>query len=305
MNPHSNAATHLSTVQALVTSINDSLQCNQLVLNCGATHHMFNSKSFFLSISDMTNITVSTGDFNSALKAHGIGTVRILFNLLDLFGNQLTINQKGSHFSLVTDGKILLRGCIANRLMYVDYYLPRGLLSIDATTLWHNCFGHPGPTPVKPLGLPSGSINCITCNLNKAPCLPFCNQFEHANLLLECVHIDLVGPISPPSVSGFKYFITIVDQSTLFKIIRFLEKKLDAFGEFLVVKKIIENHHDRTLKKLVSDCGGEFLNEKFNSLSRDCGLQHIFAPHETPQHNGFAERANCTMLDKALCMLGA
>ncbi|MBW0512552.1 hypothetical protein O181_052267 [Austropuccinia psidii MF-1] len=108
MNSYNNAATHLSTVQALVTSINDSLQRNQLVVDCGATHHMFNSKTFFLSISEMTNITVSTGDSNSTLKAHGIGTVRIicdnttltlnnclyvpnlncnLVSLLDLFGN--------------------------------------------------------------------------------------------------------------------------------------------------------------------------------------------------------------------------
>ncbi|MBW0504423.1 hypothetical protein O181_044138 [Austropuccinia psidii MF-1] len=168
MNLHSNAATNLSTVQALVTSIDDSLQHSQLLAYCGATHHMFNSKSFFLSISDMTNITFSTGDSNSALKAHGIGTVRILFRLLDLFGDQLTINQKGSHFSLVPDGKILLRGRIANRLMYVDYSLPRGLLSINSKALWHNFLGHPGPTRVKILGLPSGSVNCITCNLNKA-----------------------------------------------------------------------------------------------------------------------------------------
>ncbi|MBW0475797.1 hypothetical protein O181_015512 [Austropuccinia psidii MF-1] len=170
MNPHSNAATHLSTVQTLVTSIDYSLQCNQLAVGCGATHHIFNLKSFFLSISDMTNITVSTGDSNSALEAHGIGTARILCNnttltlnkcpyvpnldcslvsLLDLFGDQLSNNQKGSHFSLVTNGKILLRGRIENRLMYVDYSLLRGLLSISSTTLWHNRLGHPGPTPVK------------------------------------------------------------------------------------------------------------------------------------------------------------
>ncbi|MBW0512551.1 hypothetical protein O181_052266 [Austropuccinia psidii MF-1] len=189
--------------------------------------------------------------------------------------------------------------------MYVDYSLPRGLLSIDSTTLWHNRLGHPGPTPVKIFGLPSGRVNCITCNLNKAHRLPFHNHFEHANLPLDCVHINLVGPISPPSLSGFQYFITIVDQSTLFKIIRFLKKKLDAFGEFLVVKKIMENHHDRTLKKLVSDRGGEFLNERFNSLSRECGFRHVFAPPETPQQNGSAERANRTILDKAHCMLGA
>ncbi|MBW0523806.1 hypothetical protein O181_063521 [Austropuccinia psidii MF-1] len=68
--------------------------------------------------------------------------------------------------------------------------------------------------------------------------------------------------------------------------------KLDAFSQFLLIKKGMENHHDRTLKKLVSDRGGEFLNVNFNDLSRDCGFKHVFAPPETPQHNGFAERAN-------------
>ncbi|MBW0546830.1 hypothetical protein O181_086545 [Austropuccinia psidii MF-1] len=88
MNPHRNAATHLSTVQALVTSIDDSLQCNQLLVGCGATHHLFNLKIFLLSISDMPNITASTGESNSALEAHGIGTVRIIFNNTTLAFNK-------------------------------------------------------------------------------------------------------------------------------------------------------------------------------------------------------------------------
>ncbi|MBW0479219.1 hypothetical protein O181_018934 [Austropuccinia psidii MF-1] len=88
-------------------------------------------------------------------------------------------------------------------------------------------------------------------------------------------------------------------------MIRFLKKKSDAFGELLVVKKIMENNHDRTLKKMVSDHGGEFLKEKFNSLSQYCGFRHIFSPPQTPQQNGFAERENHTILDKARCMLGA
>ncbi|MBW0529588.1 hypothetical protein O181_069303 [Austropuccinia psidii MF-1] len=59
----------------------------------------------------------------------------------------------------------------------------------------------------------------------------------------------------------------------------------------------MENLHDRTLKKLVSDRGGEFLNHKFKTLSEKCGFQHVFSPAETTQHNGFAERAN-QILDK-------
>ncbi|MBW0484295.1 hypothetical protein O181_024010 [Austropuccinia psidii MF-1] len=224
MNPYRNSATHLSTAQALVTSINGSIQSHQLVVDCGANHHIFNSTSFFLSISEITNITVSTDDSNGSLNAHGIGIVIILCNstkltlknclyvphlncslvsLLDIFGNQLTINQKGIYFSLVTNGKILLRGCISNRLMYFDYSLPRGLLSLNSTTLWHNHFGHRGPTPFKRLGLPLGSINCITCNLNKDHPLLFCHEFEPANLPLDCVHIYLVSKPPHPLYQGF------------------------------------------------------------------------------------------------------
>ncbi|MBW0579140.1 hypothetical protein O181_118855 [Austropuccinia psidii MF-1] len=189
--------------------------------------------------------------------------------------------------------------------MYVDYSLPRVLLSIDLTTLWHNRLGHPGPMPAKLLGLPSGIIDCMTYNLKKAHCLPFSNHFEQSHLPLDCVHIELVGPISPPSVLGFQYFLTIIDQLTSFKIFQFLKSKLDAFSQFLLIKKSMENHHDRTLKKLVSYCGGEFVNVNFNDLSRDCGFKHVFAPPETPQQNGFSERENRTILEKACCMLGA
>ncbi|MBW0536664.1 hypothetical protein O181_076379 [Austropuccinia psidii MF-1] len=88
----------------------------------------------------------------------------------------------------------------------------------------------------------------------------------HQSHPLDCVHLDLVGPITPSSVSGFCYFLTIVDQATSFKIVQLLKHKSDAFDQFVIVKKEMETLHDRLLKKLVSDRGGEFLNEKFKKL---------------------------------------
>ncbi|MBW0498041.1 hypothetical protein O181_037756 [Austropuccinia psidii MF-1] len=92
-------------------------------------------------------------------------------------------------------------------------------------------------------------------------------------------------------------------QAASFKTVRFLKKKSDAFSQFLLVKKGMENHHDITLRKLVSDHGGKFLNGKFNDLSRDFRLKNVFAPPETPHQNGFAERENGAILEKARCML--
>ncbi|MBW0565202.1 hypothetical protein O181_104917 [Austropuccinia psidii MF-1] len=65
----------------------------------------------------------------------------------------------------------------------------------------------------------------------------------------------------------------------------------------------MENWHDRKLKKLVSNRGGEFHNEKFKDLSNECGFIHTLSPPETPEHNGYAERANCTVLEKAQCLM--
>ncbi|MBW0499166.1 hypothetical protein O181_038881 [Austropuccinia psidii MF-1] len=153
------------------------------------------------------------------------------------------------------------------------------------------------------MGLPRIISNFQMCNINKMHLITFTDQFEHVSHPLDCVHIDLVGPINPPSVSGFRYFLTIVDQATSYKMIQLLKHKSDALEQFVIVKKEMETLHDQSLKKVVSDCGGEFLNEKFKSLSEAQGFTHIFSPANTPQHNGFAERAKRTILEKARCIL--
>ncbi|MBW0531847.1 hypothetical protein O181_071562 [Austropuccinia psidii MF-1] len=58
-----------------------------------------------------------------------------------------------------------------------------------------------------------------------------------------------------------------------------------------------------SFEKLVSDKGGEFENKSFSTLAASCGFVHLFAPTSTPEHNGFAKCANCTILDKARCLL--
>ncbi|MBW0465173.1 hypothetical protein O181_004888 [Austropuccinia psidii MF-1] len=114
---------------------------------------------------------------------------------------------------------------------------------------------------------------------HKSHQLPYSNHFEKAKFPLGCLHLDLVGPISPASLSGCSYFLTIVYQATVFKIIEFLKRKSEAFQHFLSEKRLMENKHNRKLKKLVSNQG------------------------ETPQHNGYAEQENRTILEKARCLI--
>ncbi|MBW0470028.1 hypothetical protein O181_009743 [Austropuccinia psidii MF-1] len=220
-----NARTHLSIAQALTTIGGPmSPMCNQVIIDCGATHHMFNSPEFFPDSFKNIRPKVATGDSQSNLLALGIGNTE-----------------------LKCQGKVLkLENCL---------FVPK-----------------------------------LKCNLIiKYP--------------LDIIHIDVVGPITPESVSGSHFLLTIVDQATSYKIVKFLTKKYDSYNQFVGAKNYMENHHDRKIKKLVSDRGGEFLNQKFKNLSTECGFVHIFSPPETPEHNSFAKRANHTVLEEARCLL--
>ncbi|MBW0504169.1 hypothetical protein O181_043884 [Austropuccinia psidii MF-1] len=265
-------------------------------------------------------IEVSTGDFNSNLTALGIGMVKIisdnkiltfknclyvprlkcnLISLLELFKEELTVNQKNNTFKLVSQGQEILRGNIINKLMTSTYSVPT---SSDKTP-WHDRLGHPGPAILKLLGISTDKNNFLICEVNKFHKQSFNNHFEPAPNVLDCVHMDVVGPVTPPLVSGNQYFLTIVDQASSFKMVKFLKTKSEVFANFCSAKKAMENLQNKTLKFLVTDRGGEFVNHNFRKLADDCGYVHIMAPPEMPQHNGFAERANCTILEKTRCLM--
>jgi transposase InsO family protein len=66
---------------------------------------------------------------------------------------------------------------------------------------------------------------------------------------------------------------------------------------------LIENLQDSKIKQIVLDNGGEFTGTIFKNYLQERGIEHVFSPPETPEHNGYVERANQTILDKACAFL--
>ncbi|MBW0508583.1 hypothetical protein O181_048298 [Austropuccinia psidii MF-1] len=216
----------------------------------------------FLQVTPSLN--VCTGDMSSSFSTEGIGTVSIicgkqthtltdclyvpklncnLISLLRLGHNNVTIHRKENHFSLLSGNQILFEGKIMNNLMKVDCLIAKALIT-QIPKLWHQRLGHPGDQIIRSMGLLGVNTKCLTCDKNKIHSLPFNDHFEQVSLPLDCFHIDLVGPISPASVSGSRYLLTIVDQATSYKIIRLLKNKSDAFHQFVLAKKAMENQHN-------------------------------------------------------------
>ncbi|MBW0515471.1 hypothetical protein O181_055186 [Austropuccinia psidii MF-1] len=72
--------TNYTFAQALLTIEKTSIQGDVLnvLLDTGASDHMFNDKSFFLSLNKMKNSTISTGCDSSSLTAIGKGTAKLI-----------------------------------------------------------------------------------------------------------------------------------------------------------------------------------------------------------------------------------
>ncbi|MBW0557710.1 hypothetical protein O181_097425 [Austropuccinia psidii MF-1] len=223
-----------------------------------------------------------------------------------MFAKSLTIVKQNEDFSILDKNRLILHGRIINNLMISNFTKLTSLLTTSSAeiTCWHSRLGHPSNHTLKSMGLPAfEKDHCDICARGKMTLKPFKSHFEAVKEPLDCLHLDLVGPISPPSISGHRFFLTIVDQFTSFKFVRFLKNKSDAIKEFTIVKNLVETSQNQKVKKIVSDRGGEFVNAEFKRLADESSLIHITSPPYTPQLNGFSERTNRSILEKTRCLL--
>ncbi|MBW0473196.1 hypothetical protein O181_012911 [Austropuccinia psidii MF-1] len=115
-----------------------------------------------------------------------------------------------------------------------NLYYPPKALAISTTprnfVTLHQVAGHPSLEYFQKM-FPNQNIpqsHCITCSTCKMTKVPFSGNFPQANQKLEFLHIDLCGPISPPSVSGTGYIFKILDGFSHFTWIFFLNSKAEA-----------------------------------------------------------------------------
>jgi hypothetical protein len=299
-----------------------------VVLDSGASHHILRARNVFSSFTS-EKIVIKTGNPDAPLIASGHGTAEIFVNgrniklndcllvpnisqqlisLVRLIDSSITITKNSQYFDISDNTGSMFSGEIIDNLLYSQYtQCPRALVNVKESDhgLWHHRLGHPSDQVMKAMGLPCPKVNslCEVCACSKMTLIPFSSHFSASQFSLQRLHMDLVGPITPASISGFNYFLTIVDQYSSFKFVRFLKAKSDAFKEFERFANLVENLQDTSIKEIVSDQGGEFANTIFSEFTSKKGILQTFSPAETPELNGFAERANRTILDKARCLL--
>ncbi|MBW0557717.1 hypothetical protein O181_097432 [Austropuccinia psidii MF-1] len=84
---------------------------------------------------------------------------------------------------------------------------------------------------------------------------------------------------------------------------KLLKQREETFSAFKEYKTWAENLHQRKIVKIVSDGGGEFINNGFKKYAKIEGIDHSISPPYTPEHNGVEERGNSSVLKKARCLM--
>ncbi|MBW0486828.1 hypothetical protein O181_026543 [Austropuccinia psidii MF-1] len=116
----------------------------------------------------------------------------------------ITITRQGNEFILTQENKTLMTGDLINFLIIVTFNKPVSNLKM-AQQNWHLRLGHPRNQTLKSLGLyPIKKEQCETFAQAKITHRPFQKHFTNVQKSLDYVHLDLVGPISPPSAPGQK-----------------------------------------------------------------------------------------------------
>ncbi|GJW76017.1 ribonuclease H-like domain-containing protein [Tanacetum coccineum] len=121
---------------------------------------------------------------------------------------------------------------------------------------------------------------------------------------LELLHMDLFGPSAVQSYGGNHYTLVIVDDYSRYTWTRFLKDKTEAFDQFEIFSKKIQNQLGCTIVSIRTDHGREFDNEvQFGEFCNANGITHNFSAPRTPQSNGVVERKNRTLQEMSRTML--
>ncbi|CAJ2654342.1 unnamed protein product [Trifolium pratense] len=184
----------------------------------------------------------------------------------------------------------------------------------EETELWHKRYAHLSIKGLRVLnkkhmvkGLPElkdTEEKCSDCLSGKQHRENIPKQANwRASEVLELIHSDICGPITPKSNGGNRYFLTFTDDFSRKTWTYIIQEKSCAFSMFKKFKSLVENESSCLIKCLRTDRGGEFTSLEFNDFCSSQGIKRQLTAAYTPQQNGVAERKNRTILNMVRSMI--
>nr|GEW17975.1 retrovirus-related Pol polyprotein from transposon TNT 1-94 [Tanacetum cinerariifolium] len=204
------------------------------------------------------------------------------------------------HDSNITkDGKVIGRG-IGKKGLYMMKLRNKPsdqicLATIDEnSTLWHRRLGHATKRLIQSLAsnelvrnLPKLKFNqhfCDVCKIrNQAHASHKAKNIVSTTRCLELLYMDLFGPFSVWSYGGNRYTLVIVDAYSRYTWTIFIKDKTEAFDQFEIFSKKIQNQLGCLIVSIRTNHDREFDNEvQFGEFCNANGITHNFSATRTP-----------------------
>lgn len=182
----------------------------------------------------------------------------------------------------------------------------------------HRLMGHISPEAAKALvqkGVVEGFkldesskiSSCDSCEYGKThrKAITKERQFPRASNIGDEIHSDVWGPSPVKTIGGREYYSTYTDDNSRFSKLYLQRAKDETFYSYKMYEAELLRQKGIHIKKLHSDRGGEYLSKEFSDHLAKSGTKRNLTVHDTPEHNGVAERLNRTLLEKVRAMLHA
>ena len=141
---------------------------------------------------------------------------------------------------------------------------------------------------------------CSSCEYGKAHRKPIKKERKapRASKIGEEVHTDVWGPSPIRTIGGREYFSAYTDDYSRYSKLYLQRLKSETFASYKKYEAFLRRQRGAEIKKLHSDRRGEYLSKKFSDHLGEKGTVRNLTVHDTPEHNGVAERLNRTLLEK-------
>jgi hypothetical protein len=114
---------------------------------------------------------------------------------------------------------------------------------------------------------------------------------------------DIMGPVTPSTISGNQYAVTFIMMDTRFTRVYLMKKKDEMLNRFKEFQDDMKSQVGFKVKILRSDNGGEYRSHAMKDHCKKNGIRQEFTIPHNPEQNGMAERANRTLVEMTRCML--
>ncbi|GKD37871.1 retrovirus-related pol polyprotein from transposon TNT 1-94 [Tanacetum coccineum] len=195
---------------------------------------------------------------------------------------------------------------MGNRKLFSTYKAYNGGNVIFGSNLCGNIIGKASKELVR--NLPKLKFDqhfCDACKMGKqAHASHKAKNVVSTTRCLELLHMDLFSRSSVRSYGGNCYTLVIVDDYSRYTWTRFLKDTTEAFDQFKIFSRKIQNQLGCSIVSIRTDHGREFDNEvQFGEFYNANGITHNFSAPRTPQSNGVVERKNRTLQEMSRTML--